>query len=98
MCEALGLDTSGREKGMLVGRILGGDSAGSVASAKKANGKNGTEVPFAEPAAPAGKLTLDQLEGYLWGAAGKLRGSHRRPLLALEQGPHFLPLPVSQLA
>jgi type I restriction enzyme M protein len=71
MCSALGLDTSGREKDLLVNRILGETP---LPAETNGNGKNGVQAPLVEPPAPAGKLTLDQLEGYLWGAADKLRG------------------------
>lgn len=70
MCEALGLDATGREKDVLVNRIL--DEGPPAAT--KTNGKNGVQLPLVEPFAPTGKLTQAQLEGYLWGAADKLRG------------------------
>ena len=68
VCEALGLDPTGREKGLLVQRILGGPGAMSGPS----NGK-GAAPEVSEPGSGA-KLTIDQLEAYLWGAADKLRG------------------------
>ena len=69
ICEALGLDTSGREKELLVKRILAGPDA--AAAEPKANGAAATVV---EPPPPGAKLTIDQLEAYLWGAADMLRG------------------------
>ena len=69
ICGALGLDPSGREKEVLVLRILAGPDAASAAP--RANGTAATGV---EPPPPGAKLTIDQLEAYLWGAADKLRG------------------------
>jgi len=72
MCEALGLDTSGREKGVLSNRIVAGPTPSAV---RNGHGRNGTPAQTAEVQPPSGgKLTLEQLEGYLWGAADKLRG------------------------
>jgi type I restriction enzyme M protein len=71
MCEALGLDATGREKDLLVRRILGEDAAAAQAAASEPPGE---QLTLVESPAPSGKLTLDQLEGYLWGAADKLRG------------------------
>ena len=69
ICEVLGLDPSGREKDLLVQRILAGPDAASAQP--RANGAAATVV---EPPPPGAKLTIDQLEAYLWGAADKLRG------------------------
>ncbi len=68
ICEALGIEPSGREKSVLVNRILGYPDAGTAPG----NG-NGAAGAVDEPA-PGAKLTIDQLEAYLWGAADKLRG------------------------
>lgn len=79
ICEALGLDRGGREKDTLVRRILGGGD-GPVEPAKEAP-ENGTgrkqdaprQTSLALPSAE--RLTVDQLERYLWSAADILRGS-----------------------
>jgi type I restriction enzyme M protein len=70
ICDALELDRSGKEKDVLVARILGDAAAPAV----KATGKNGT-TPAAVELPATGKLTVDQLERYLWSAADILRGS-----------------------
>lgn len=71
ICEALGLDPSGREKEVLAKRILGG--AGPAPAHGNGSGNGRAAVAMEEPA-PGAKLTIDQLEAYLWGAADKLRG------------------------
>jgi type I restriction enzyme M protein len=85
LCRALGLDDSGREKGMLVERLIGTMTGikppvaelvpvgnGNGTSTKR-NGASGTsqqiELSLGE------KLTREKLEGYLWSAADILRGS-----------------------
>jgi len=72
LCRAFGLDDSGREKTALVQRLLGQEAGVGVARVERraASAK-------AEPVelAPTGKLTVDQLERYLWSAADILRGS-----------------------
>lgn len=72
ICTALGLDTSGREKDVLVNRIVGVPSAPAAGNGVARNATPATELP--EAPATGGKLTLEQLEGYLWSAADKLRG------------------------
>jgi type I restriction enzyme M protein len=79
ICEALGLERGGREKEALVQRILGArDAAGAAPSAPAAprNGRQqdtprqtSLELPASE------RLTVEQLERYLWSAADILRGS-----------------------
>ena len=69
ICEALGLDPSGREKELLVKRILAGPNPASADPRA-----SGATVTVVEPPPPGAKLTIDQLEAYLWGAADKLRG------------------------
>lgn len=71
ICDALQLDRSGKEKEVLVARILGGEEAAPVT---KATLRNGASHPPVELPA-SGKLTVDQLERYLWSAADILRGS-----------------------
>jgi type I restriction enzyme M protein len=75
LCRKLDLDDTGREKAALVARLLGTEPAGP---ANGANGKsakvNGAAVGPAD--LPIGdKLTVEQLERYLWSAADILRGS-----------------------
>lgn len=69
-CRALGLDDSGREKTVLVERLVNGSAsdAGALPS-KTTNGSANGGVEITE-----GKLTTDQLERYLWSAADILRG------------------------
>lgn len=71
ICDALELDRSGKEKEVLVARILSG---GEGAPAPKVTPKNGAATAAVELPA-TGKLTVDQLERYLWSAADILRGS-----------------------
>jgi type I restriction enzyme M protein len=73
VCEALGLDTSGRDKQTLLDRVLGrsnGAGAGNGGSVAAPSG-----LATGAPPDPAAKLTREQLEGYLWAAADILRGS-----------------------
>jgi type I restriction enzyme M protein len=87
LCRSLGLDDAGREKTALIDRLTGASAAaaapGGSASATTAAG-NGNGAAAAQSrtngkqaaAAPStGKLTREQLEGYLWSAADILRGS-----------------------
>ena len=85
ICRGLGLDDSGREKNLLVERILGGAPAADApttapvpaARDRRSRGRdraNGSAT--AEPELPAdGLLTRELLERYLWSAADILRGS-----------------------
>ena len=85
LCRSLGLDDSGKEKGVIIERLLGGHGGGAVkqdvqparkSASRRGNGngkKNGNgdlvELALSET------LTREQLEGYLWSAADILRGS-----------------------
>jgi type I restriction enzyme M protein len=69
VCEALGLDTSGREKQTLLDRLLG-PSHGVGGGGRETMG-----VQNSVPPDTSRKLTREQLEGYLWAAADILRGS-----------------------
>jgi type I restriction enzyme M protein len=76
LARKLDLDESGREKAALVARLLGTEPAAPNGNApRKPNGKaNGAYAALTE--LPSGdKLTVDQLERYLWSAADILRGS-----------------------
>ena len=73
VCEALGLDTSGREKQTLLDRVLGRSNGAAAVSRDKV--APGTGNASAAPPDPGAKLTREQLEGYLWAAADILRGS-----------------------
>jgi type I restriction enzyme M protein len=79
LCRALELDDSGREKAALVERLAG--SSTSATPVKATNGKvsgaaRATPVPAAPvDIAPGDKLSVEQLERYLWSAADILRGS-----------------------
>ena len=87
LCRALGLDDSGRAKSDLVMRLAGNTAVAKSApprSASEAPKANGKADPIARAAAVAevaskaaaeGRLTTQQLEGYLWSAADILRGS-----------------------
>jgi type I restriction enzyme M protein len=82
VCQALGLDDSGREKEELRERILSAkgrvvsvsDSALGASDPPRRNGPRTTEEPAATPS-PDGKLTLQALEAHLWASADILRGS-----------------------
>lgn len=78
ICRAHELDDSGKEKAVLIERILGTDA---VADSKPASPRRKSTPPPVvadpetdEPAA-AGKMTLQTLESHLWGAANILRGA-----------------------
>jgi type I restriction enzyme M protein len=78
LCRALELDDSGREKAALVERLAGLSS--SATPVKAIGGKtNGMArvAPVLAPVdiAPGEKLSVEQLERYLWSAADILRGS-----------------------
>ena len=78
LCRSLGLDDAGREKTALIDRLTGASAAaatpggsastttaagnGAAAAQSRTNGKQATAAP------PTGKLTREQLEGYLWAA------------------------------
>ncbi|MCP3137788.1 N-6 DNA methylase [Pyxidicoccus xibeiensis] len=77
ICDALGVDRSGREKDVLVQRILGGEAG-------PAQPPSPSQGPGRKPAAleqrnlelsTTERLTVDQLERHLWSAADILRGS-----------------------
>jgi len=77
ICRNLGLDDTGKEKAVLVDRLIGAPGETTV----KANGAVPTEKKVAVPAAPtvdlspSERLTIERLEGHLWSAADILRGS-----------------------
>lgn len=91
LCRALELDDSGRGKAELVERLAGTSAATSKVNSKSAESavppkssanSEGDVVALAAKvaeearlAAARGKLTTEQLEGYLWSAADILRGS-----------------------
>jgi type I restriction enzyme M protein len=82
ICGALELPNDGREKQVLIDRILAlGDAATPLApdvEAAKTNGRSSRPPGEAQTALdfdPAQKLTREQLESYLWAAADILRGS-----------------------
>ncbi len=75
LCRNLDLDDTGREKDAIVARLLGAEPRG-IRSQR--NGKsNGASGESAAPGDfPTGdRLTVEQLERYLWSAADILRGS-----------------------
>ncbi|MDP1822763.1 MAG: N-6 DNA methylase [Archangium sp.] len=79
ICEALDLDRSGKEKSVLVARILGlggvRTEAAAPPAAKTATGRKAAGQEDAVELPVSGKLSVDQLERYLWSAADILRGS-----------------------
>jgi type I restriction enzyme M protein len=76
LCAAMGLDDGGREKAVLIERLLGTGKATETPKVDVAK-RNGNGKPAAESLElePGEKLTRDKLEGYLWSAADILRGS-----------------------
>ena len=84
ICQELGLDDGGREKAVIVERILSGEGAAKdagdeaepeKASPRRGRPKKGEATPDVELPVPTKQLTRQQLEGYLWSAADILRGS-----------------------
>ncbi len=78
ICEALGLERGGREKEALVQRILGGGDGSAQPAPAPKNGpgrKLDTPRQGSLELPPTERLTVDQLERYLWSAADILRGS-----------------------
>ena len=73
LCRSLGLEDAGREKTALIDRLTGASATaagnGTGAPEHRTNGKQAAAAPT------TGKLTREQLEGYLWSAADILRGS-----------------------
>lgn len=70
MCEALGLETSGREKDLLVKRILAGLSPARPASTNVVAEQLQLVQEFTDST-----ITVGDLESHLWEAANILRGS-----------------------
>jgi type I restriction enzyme M protein len=81
VCRSLGLEDSGREKAVLVTRLVGENPAPppAVEVAPYSSSPEKVTIPRASRAAtdtaPAGLLTREALERYLWSAADILRGS-----------------------
>ncbi|QRK13687.1 type I restriction-modification system subunit M N-terminal domain-containing protein [Archangium violaceum] len=79
ICDALRLDRGGREKGVLVQRILGAGDGGAEpapAAPKKRPARESAPPEQTSLDLPStARLTVDQLERYLWSAADILRGS-----------------------
>ena len=82
ICRAAGLDDSGRAKAGIAARILGREEAGDAGAkpgAKRGRGRAKATAGDGDPEQielPAdGKLTVAELENYLWSAADILRGS-----------------------
>jgi type I restriction enzyme M protein len=90
VCRGLELDDVGKEKAVLVERLIGAPAKASPAPAKalpagpkatpvaaKANGASRAAPPPTEKVdlSPSDHLTIERLEGYLWSAADILRGS-----------------------
>jgi type I restriction enzyme M protein len=77
ICRILGLEESGREKDELIQRILAGKNQDERLAARANNvaKKNGKPEQEALDLPTTGKLTVSQLERYLWSAADILRGS-----------------------
>lgn len=73
VCEALGLDTGGRDKQTLLDRVLGRSNGTRSGSRDKVVLRSATAN--GTPPDPSAKLTREQLEGHLWAAADILRGS-----------------------
>jgi type I restriction enzyme M protein len=73
LCRTLGLEDSGREKAILIERLVT-TKAAPVAGSTRTNGASKTSAEKSEEAF-GGKLTTDRLERYLWSAADILRGS-----------------------
>lgn len=72
ICRILGLEERGREKDELIQRIVGGNNQHQRTEVASKNGKpEQTTLDLPTTA----KLTVDQLERYLWSAADILRGS-----------------------
>jgi type I restriction enzyme M protein len=78
ICRDHQLDASGREKQVLIARLLGHKAAPEPKSAKTQGEPNPVAkipVQLELPTAAAPKLTIDEMEKHLWAAADILRGS-----------------------
>jgi type I restriction enzyme M protein len=78
VCEALGLERIGREKETLVQRILGGGEGPAQPAVAPKNGSGRKQEPPRQTSLElpsSERLSVDQLERYLWSAADILRGS-----------------------
>jgi type I restriction enzyme M protein len=81
VCRSLRLEDSGREKAVLINRLVGENPAPppAVEVAPYSSSPEKVTIPRASRAAtdnaPAGLLTREALERYLWSAADILRGS-----------------------
>lgn len=84
ICRGLGVDDSGKEKATIIERLTGTVSgpAQKAWATRRGAGSGGGKADAGRPEpqqvllpASAGKLSREQLEGYLWSAADILRGS-----------------------
>lgn len=78
ICDALGMDRGGQKKDVLVQRILGSSDGGAEpapASPKKRPARDSAPEQTSLELPSTARLTVDQLERYLWSAADILRGS-----------------------
>jgi type I restriction enzyme M protein len=75
LCRARGLDDSGREKAAIVERLLGTKPAKAESVRPSAERARGTAEAEVVDVSTDGRLTVEQLERYLWSAADILRGS-----------------------
>jgi type I restriction enzyme M protein len=69
ICDALGLERGGREKDLLVRRILASSDGPSAPPSPRASAQTSLPLPSHDT------LSVDQLERHLWSAADILRGS-----------------------
>ena len=75
LCRGLELDDAGREKDLLVSRLLGQADKGPPSSDASLSTSSRGDAGMPIEIAPGGTLTRVKLEQYLWSAADILRGS-----------------------
>lgn len=90
MCRARGLEDDGREKAVLVRRLLQESSKGPRTPTPPSKpSREAPSIPSAPSPVRSGNITLSELESHLWGAANILRGS---PVDRTDWKSYILPL------
>ncbi|NUQ76585.1 MAG: SAM-dependent DNA methyltransferase [Polyangiaceae bacterium] len=89
MCEALGLDSSGKEKDKIVQRILGDDTVQAGGPGSQLELAPQVTKPSTKAGAPASDATLSWIANFIWGIADDVlrdlyvRGKYRDVILPM---------------